>query len=94
MNGDIARVLTALDDEDLEGRISGDQAPCDDTRCRSTWIKVGQSSQMARTMSDSPPAKMISNSEDISGGECGREYAGFTRALTLIGRGAVYLLYR
>ena len=58
LDRDIARVLTALDDKDLEGRISGDQAPCDDTRCRSTWIKASQSSQMTRT------TKQLASSED------------------------------
>ena len=66
LDRDITRVLTALDDKDLEGTISGDQAPCDDTRCRSTWIEASQSSQMTRTTNDLPPAKIISNSEDIA----------------------------
>jgi len=68
-------MLTALDDEDLERRISGDQAACNDTRRRSTWIKTSQSLDMhvTRATNNLPPAKMISNSRDIAKKESGRE---------------------
>lgn len=61
----VARVLAALDDQNLEGRFGRDQSPYDNARSRSAWHRMNKVGTSDKVGTDMPPAKIISYSEVI-----------------------------